>query len=266
MRLLYTFLLILPSLTFASSKPLYEFGVAGFIADLPDYPASDQKHTRYLMVPTFLYRGFVLRSDKKGARARFFKLDKLDIDLSLGGSLPASSKDNKAREDMDDLDTLLELGPRINYDFIDTEDELFSFQIPLRSVISTDIQHTEERGFRLAPQVSYEKRINEKYKYTLSYRLNYASEKLQDYFYEVQEKDATNRRNQFNAQAGYLGSDLAANLIYKKNTLAMIVGIRHSSYEDATNIKSPLYRVKEDTSIFFGFNWFYFQSKEKGSN
>ena len=41
-----------------SAKPLYEFGVFGGSAFLPDYPAADEGRLRSLAAPQMRYRGF----------------------------------------------------------------------------------------------------------------------------------------------------------------------------------------------------------------
>ena len=95
-------------------EPLYELGIAGGLGELPDYPGSDQKRIRYLVLPYFIYRGKVFRSDQKeGMRARFIRNEDIDLDMSAAGSFPASSADNDARRGMPDLDWLMELGPRL---------------------------------------------------------------------------------------------------------------------------------------------------------
>jgi outer membrane scaffolding protein for murein synthesis (MipA/OmpV family) len=264
MKLVSTiFLLFFCSLSLAQKKPLYELGVAGFVAQIPDYPAADQGRGRYLIVPTFLYRGFIFRSDKKGTRARFFKSDRWDIDLSLGASLPSSSDNNKTRRGMDDLDTLLELGPRANYEIYDSNKHSLSLEFPLRHVVSTNFQHTEEHGTRFTPEIDYKYKLSQQYKFSLSMKFNYASEGLHDYFYQVDIDDVTLSRPSYNATSGYLSRDISFNTIHYRKHIAIILGLRHSDYRDAANEKSPLFKSKEDSSIFIGFNYFWFQSDKK---
>lgn len=250
------------ALSSSLKKPLYEFGFAGFMAQIPDYPASDQTHTRSLAVPTFVYRGFIFRSDDKGARARFFKSDDWDIDLSLGAALPSSSDNNDARSGMDDLDTLLELGPRANYQVLKTQRSKIDLEFPTRLVISTDSQHTQQRGVRFAPEIEYKYQVNERYKISTSMRFNYGSQNLNDYFYSVSSSDTTKSRALYKAQAGYMGRDFNFNIINKREHLSVIFGIRHSNYEGSNNQKSPLFKSKEDSSVYLGFNYFYYQSKK----
>jgi outer membrane scaffolding protein for murein synthesis (MipA/OmpV family) len=262
MKYVFVIILLLISLNvFAEKKPLFELGVAGFVAHIPDYPAADQGRGRYLVVPTFLYRGFIFRSDKKGTRARFFKSDKWDIDLSLSASLPSSSDNNETRKGMADLDTLLELGPRVNYELFDNDIHALNLEFPLRHVISTDIQHTQEHGTRFTPEIDYKYKITPKYKLSLSMKLNYASEKLHDYFYQVDTPDSTNKRASYNATPGYLSRDISFNIIHYRKHMSIILGFRHSDYSGAQNEKSPLFKSNEDSTIFLGFNYFWYQSE-----
>lgn len=266
-KLIYLIILIYTACASVyAAKPLYEIGVAGFMGYLPDYPAANQGRYRSLAVPSFAYRGFIFRSDKKGTRARFFKSDKLDFDLSFGASLPANSENNDAREGMDDLDYLLETGPRVSMNLYKTSKHLIEVEFPLRFVISTDFQFTKERGYRFSPQLSYNYQFSETISFDINTRLSYGAEDLNDYIYEVTSEDATKFRQEYNAKAGYIGQSIGTNMLYKENHYAMIIGMRYSNYSKSANENSPLFKSKEDASIYLGFNYFLYQSEELAQN
>lgn len=81
----------------AHSKPLFEVGLAGG-GYLPHDPASDESYFRALAPPFVAYRSEFLRSDEKGLlRGRILSTERLELDVTLTGSLPADADDNEAR-------------------------------------------------------------------------------------------------------------------------------------------------------------------------
>ncbi len=264
MKLFLLLLVFIPAVGKAN-KPLYEFGAAMGMGYVRDYPGADQGRWRYIGVPSFIYRGHILRNDQRGTRARFFKNEKLDLDLSFGASFPANSKDNKAREGMDDLDWLAEVGPRINIKLLQTSTQTLRLELPIRFVFSTDFAFTQQRGQRFYPQIDLDQRIDDEYRLNLSFKMNWATEDLTDYFYQVEQKDVTLDRPEFDAKSGYVGSAVSLSLFYNDGRLLYGAGSRYSRFDGSTNQNSPLFKDKEALTVFFFFNYFFYQSKEKGS-
>ncbi|MBD64591.1 MAG: hypothetical protein CME62_05265 [Halobacteriovoraceae bacterium] len=259
-------LLLLPFtfITAKEAKPLYEWGVVGGVARTPHYPAAADSSTYYLTFPSFIYRGLTFRNDDKGFRARFLTTTNLDLDLSFGGSFPADSEDNKARSGMDDLDLLLEFGPRLSYILHKNNGHEWEIELPLRYVFSTDFNFTSHRGYRLQPQLDYRYKFFEYFILSMGYKLNYATEKLSDYFYEVDDKDIIpNIRERYNASAGYIGQDLSVSFMVRYFKFFGIIGVRTSQYHDASNEESPLFKSRENSSTFIAFNYFFYASEEK---
>ena len=115
-RLLAALLLVTPvgrSPAAETERPLLELGLAGAAGWFPDYPAAGQNHWQGIVLPFIAYRGEILRADETGVRGRFLRGDRVQLDVSLGGALPANSDDNNAREDMPDLDLMGEIGPNL---------------------------------------------------------------------------------------------------------------------------------------------------------
>lgn len=260
-----TTLIILMLLTFKvyAKKALYEFGLAGGTGLISDYPGSDERRLRTVFVPTFIYRGAIFKNDQRGTRALFYHSRAIDIDLSVGAALPADSSKNKARENMDDLDWLGEIGPRVNIDLYKKGPYLIEAELPLRYVFSTDFSFTQYRGLRLYPQIDIRRQLNSKLRLNISFKMNWATEEFNDYFYEVPIKDVTSNRARFNAKSGYVGQDITVFLTYRHEKTFYILGARHSNFKNSTNRASPLFRTDSDTAIYMAFNYFYFQSKKK---
>lgn len=250
------------SINIYSNLPLYEVGFIAGGAHVEDYPASNQSRVKSLSLPVFIYRGDILKNDQKGSRALFYENDRLSLDLSIGAAFSASSKDNDARKGMDDLDWLFELGPRLNYQLFKSESLSIEAELPIRFIYSTDFSFTKHRGQRLYPQIDFTKTINSKIKISTSYKLNWATEELQDYFYEVSEVDQTSTRKMYNAKGGYIGQSLSNFFSYKEENLYFAIGVKYTNYSNAANENSPLFKSKENLTLFVGFNYFFYQSNE----
>ena len=104
-------------------QPLWEIGAVGGGGWLPDYPAASQNHARAIALPYAVYRGEFLRLGDRGAARGIVYDDR----RGRGGSgprrgVPGRFRRQRAREGMDDLDYLLELGPRVRYRFLPEPD------------------------------------------------------------------------------------------------------------------------------------------------
>lgn len=244
--------------------PLFELGLASIFVYSPDYPASNESSPRILFVPTYAYRGGKIRTDRRGTRARFFKNKKIVLDLGTGFSLPASSKGNQAREDMDDLGFILELGPRLIYTFFENDTDSLLLLVPFRFAVTTDFSFTKAIGTRFNPELEYRRIFKEKYILKLGLETNFVSEKYADYIYEVETKFVTADRSRFNARDGYLGSSLTLAFIYRGSRFSYFTGLIYNRFDDSVNEESPLFKAKETTGVAFGINYFFHQSTRKG--
>lgn len=249
------------------SKHLIEVGTLQMGMNSPDYPASDQNHNHYLIVPFFHYSGKNVRSDSEGLfRYRFVDKDFYGIDLSFSGSFPAKSRDNALRNGMSDLVWLGELGPRFFYYFHRTPKHQWRLNIPLRAVVSTDFTTTNARGLVFAPGISsrHTQVFGTPLDWSFSWSFNYASQELMSYFYEVPRENATATRPEYGAKAGFLGTDIGTTLRMRKDNFIYFIGLKSSFHDGAANENSPMFRTKQNNSIHVGFVWIFFESKEKG--
>lgn len=81
-----------------------ELDVGYGFGSIADYPASDEYTNKFLTIPLFIYRGDVLKSDQEdGTRAELFKSTEIEVNLSFGARFNNDSQNNKAREDMPNL-------------------------------------------------------------------------------------------------------------------------------------------------------------------
>ncbi|MBT3306293.1 MAG: MipA/OmpV family protein [Alphaproteobacteria bacterium] len=250
------------------TEPLWEIGVGGAGAYAPHYPGAEQSQFRFLPFPWFTYRGKVFRSDDKGFRGRILKSDRIELDVSVRASLPVSSDDNDARSGMPELDWLGEVGPRLQINILKTGNKYrnarIDFELPLRSVFSTDLSDSFDwRGFVIAPSLSYRNRnINGTgFNLKISGEPIFASEKLMDYFYQVDSEYVTPNRSAFDAEAGYLGTRFSLGLNRKFGSRWTIgVHTNVQNYSGSKNSDSPLSFETTNFSALIGFKFALFQS------
>jgi hypothetical protein len=186
-----------------------------------------------------------------------------EVDLSFGGAFSADSEDNTARDGMPELDFLFEVGPQFiykvkDYSFDGGGNGRLNARLQTRAVFSTDFGRIDQRGYVVEPTLSYQQRgvLFDKTGLNVSFSASYASEKLQDYFYQVDGEFATDTRSQFNAKGGYLGSELSLGFSFPiaKNARGFLGGSAQF-HKGAANEDSPLYEDDVTFSFGAGFVW-----------
>lgn len=246
-----------PSALAQQPLPLWELGAAGFAASTPAYPGASDRVQRGLAVPYFIYRGKVFRADQEGIGARLFSSDRVELDLGLAGSLPASSDDVEIRAGMPDLGTLIEFGPRLNVTLArPTAGSRVRLQVPLRAVIELR-GGARRRGTIFEPSLSYELR-GERARWTMSTSASLVAgdRQIQRYFYEVAPAYATAERPAYAADSGLMLVRLGLSGTRLVTPDVRLFGfVRYENYASAANRDSPLLRKSSGASIGGGFAW-----------
>lgn len=255
-------------------RPVWEVGVLAAAFNSPEYPAAGQNQTNAIPAPYFIYRGETLRIGD-GSIARAVAIDKswYELDLSLAGSFNANSEDNEARAGMPDLDFIFELGPQLRLRLSKFEfeqhgkGELF-LNLQVRAAFSTDFSGIDKRGYVLQPVLSYRQRglLSEKTALSVSLSPTWATEKLQDYFYQVNSNFVTDQRQAYDAKSGYLGTDLSVGLSFNTTEYIRIFTFaRVSLHLGAVNTESPLFKDKSTYAFGVGMVWRLRESEERVS-
>jgi outer membrane scaffolding protein for murein synthesis (MipA/OmpV family) len=253
-------------------RPIWEAGAFIGVFNSPEYPAADQSQTNVIPSPYFIYRGETLRIGE-GAIARAVAVDSswYELDLSLAGSFNANSDDNPARNGMPDLDFIFELGPQLKVRLGQFEferqgkSELF-LNLQTRAAFSTDFSGIAHRGYVFQPQLSYRQRgwLSEKTALSISISPTWATERLHDYFYQVDSDFVTMDRASYDAKSGYLGTDLSLGLSFNAtDSMRIFVGGSISMHSGAANEDSPLFKDKSTYSLGLGMVWRLWESEEK---
>src|SRR5688572_23479143 len=143
---------VLSGLTAGSSRaeqlPLWEVGVGIAAISFPDYRGSNERQAWVLPYPYIVYRGEFLQADDRRKRGLFFKSDRIEIDVSVNGSVPVDSNENDARRGMPDLDATLEIGPALNALLMQSVDRKtrLELRLPVRAVLASDFSYVRQVG------------------------------------------------------------------------------------------------------------------------
>jgi outer membrane scaffolding protein for murein synthesis (MipA/OmpV family) len=248
--LVFLLSLLAPNIVWAEEfkDPLWEVGLVSAAFSGPSYPAADDETTAAFLSPFVIYRGDVFSVGDEGAlRALAFANDTLELDLSLGASLPADSEDDADREGMPDLDFLFEIGPQLIWhagrnNFRNWQG-IFDVKLRARSVIS--LVDFDTHGFLFEPAFVYE--LKSKTKRHLSWQadveLLFGNDRLNRYFYEVADEYANGPRTAYEADAGFMGAEIGIGLSYPVNEkLRLFIGGNVELYDGAANQDSPLFK------------------------
>jgi len=131
-----------------------ELGIAVGSLYYPDYIGSKTNNILNVPLPYIRYHSKFLSIDEDGVNSKLFGIDGLRLDLSLNGSLPASSK-SSVRKDMPDLDLTGEIGPKLLYNIFSQGVTQLEFELPFRAVLSTDFTSINYVGLVSNPQLKY---------------------------------------------------------------------------------------------------------------
>ena len=249
--------------------PLYEMGAGLLSVSFPDYPGASHSRQINLPFPSLTYRGEILRSKAdEGVRGRLFNNPLVELDFSADGSLASDVTDNKVREGMPDLKTVLEFGPGLIFHLKrPTLSNLLQvdLHLPLRYVFSTDLNSIQQLGATINPFISLqmENIFNPEDLFQLSIGMKYASEGLQDYYYEVAPQYQTALRPAFDAQPGLMEQSMSL-LIYQPITLKkglwIFGGLIRGNFRRAVNRDSTLLAKDINSSLVLGIYYNFYRS------
>lgn len=245
---------------------LWEVGIGGGGEYAPHYPAADESGLNGLALPYLIYRGDIFRlGDGSIAKGVFVETERVEFDVSLDASFDADSDDNKARRGMPDLDFLGEIGPQLTVVLREWPASRLEVELPVRAVFSTDFGDIDLRGYVFNPELSWRSRgVWEGAGVSVELGASFATEKLQAYFYEVGAGFAVPGRPAYDADGGYMGSELGVGVSFGVGERARVfVGGNAAYHGGAANEGSPLHRDEATFSVSAGFLWSLYESEER---
>lgn len=258
--------------------PLWELRVGASGLYAPDYPGSDHYQLRGVGAPLFVYRGERIRigGDEPNAAARAIAIQEraFELDLSVDAAYGADSSENDARIGMPDLHTQLEIGPQLTINLQDTgwtEEgrRRLRLLLPIRHVGATDFKNYEELGYIFQPALTYRRQFSGErmMSFSTTFALTFATEGVQDYYYEVDPAFATPTRPVYDAEGGYLGAHLqfsGRKEIFDNTHL--FVTYRMRSLDGAANQVSPLHRENLTHALSISLVWTALRSDQPARN
>jgi len=261
--LLLLALSLIPLCGHAREAPLWEVGAGVAFIDFPDYRGSDERHTYVLPVPYVVYRGEFLKVDRENVRGLFFKSDKAEVEVSLNGSVPVKSFDNRVRQGMPDLEPTLEVGPSLNLFLLHSEPKQTSFdlRLPVRPVIDINAKYF---GYVFQPQLDLDVHDiagNIGWNLGLAAGPIFADQRYHQRLYGVDPAYATAVRPAYTARGGYAGSQIISAL--SKHYPHYWVGgfVKWDTLHGAVFEDSPLVKSKQNFTAGFAVSWIFAESK-----
>jgi outer membrane scaffolding protein for murein synthesis (MipA/OmpV family) len=257
-----------PALAQTRGEPLWEagLGVAGLY--FPHYRGSDQSRGYALPAPYFVYRGEFLKADRHGLRGIFFKTDRIDLNLSVGASLPVYSDDNRAREGMSDLKPSVELGPSLDITAWRSADlrTKLDVRLPLRGAVTVE---SDPRfiGGQFFPHLNLDVQDPAGFGgWNLGLLAGpvFTDARYNRYFYDVARADATPARAAYESPGGgYAGMQFLVAL--SKRFPKFWVGgfARYDTLRGAEFEDSPLVTSKRYFATGMGISWILGESKQR---
>ncbi len=242
----------------AQNAEFVEVGGGLSMVDVPHYAGSDQSNFYIVPFPFFVYQSDKVSLNREGLKRHLKQTKNWDLDISFGGTLPLDSEENRARENMPDLDWVALGGPSINYRFFTEHDQRLFLKLPLHVGVATDFTKLDYVGWEFAPTLRFEKLIHTEestWRFISSASYFYHSQKFNNYYYGVPLEFATTDRPEYKANAGSGGYQGLFGITNRRGKYWAGAFFRYRTLSDAEFANSPL--VKRNDNWYFGLAFAY---------
>jgi outer membrane protein len=257
----------LVSLCGAEELPLWEAGLGFTGLSLPDYRGSDERHGYLWPLPYLVYRGDILRMDRKGMYGLLYHSQSLELNISLDGGVPVKSDRNTARRGMPNLDPTIQIGPSLEICLVRNcdADRAVQLRLPVRAGIASDFSRFTGIGFVTNPQLNFDFRNigpGGGWNFGFAFGPLFATERFHDYYYQVSPQYAIpNIRPSYDARSGYSGTLLVLALSKRFDHVWFGAFARYDELAGAVFENSPLMKIRYSYMGGFGFAWVFGQSE-----
>jgi outer membrane protein len=268
-RLVPVFLtLMFASFAYGEDNPLWELGAGFTVLDFPDYRGSDERTTYVLPIPYAIYRGTVLKADRDRVQGLFFETNRLNVQLSIRGSVPVDSSRNSARQGMPDLDPTLEIGPSLEVTLYEDyqSDIRVDLRLPARTVIATDFSHSHNVGWIFQPQINVDFRntpLGKDWNLGFAFGPLFGDKRYHNYYYGVEPQFATAQRPAYIAESGYAGAQATGAISRRFHRMWFGGFVRWDSVSGAVFESSPLIRQENNFTAGFAMTWVFKESQQR---
>ena len=255
---------LMASSAIAEQVSLWEIGAGAAYIDFPHYRGSDERQNYVLPIPYVIYHGDILKVDRQRVRGLLFHTEKVELDVSVNGSVPV--RNNGARQGMPDLDPTFEIGPALNISLYeaDSRHAQLELRLPLRAVIATDFSYLRDVGFMFQPQLNLD--VQDVFGQT-GWNLGmgagpiFTDRRYNQLFYGVDPAyEVLPNRPRYTAHGGYAGSQLVAALSKRFPSYWISGFVKWDMLQGAAFEGSPLVKRKETATYGFAVSWVFAES------
>jgi len=255
----------------SADKPLWEAGAGFTVLDFPDYRGSDERTSYVLPIPYAIYRGKLLKADRDRVRGLFFEADRVNMQLSIRGSVPVDSSTNSARQGMPDLDPTLEIGPSLELTLYRSADSdiRIDLRLPARTVIAIDFRHSHNVGWVFQPRINVDFRntlMGKGWDLGLAFGPLFGDKRYHNYYYGVEPEFATAQRPAYLAESGYAGARVTGSVSRRFKGMWLGGFARWDSVSGAIFEPSPLIRQQNNFTAGFAITWVLKESQRRVSD
>lgn len=247
----------------ADEQPLWELGVGVAPLSFPAYRGSRDRQNYVLPLPYVVYRGEVLKADRRGVRGLLVDTDRIELNVSVRGALPVDSDESDARRGMPDLDPTLQIGPSLEFLLAEDQQRRLRLKLPLRGVIATDFNDFETAGFLFHPHLDFTApKALAGWNLGINVGPIFATRDNHEYYYEVAPQFATADRPRFSPSGGYSGTAAIAGVSRRFDRFWAGAFLRYDNLSGAAFEDSPLAETDHALSTGFAIAWIFAQSKK----
>lgn len=234
-------------------KDSFSYGLGISVLSTPSYIGSSKQNTTVVPFPFIELKSKYINIDRDKIYNEFYKSKNTKIEFSLRGMLPTKSK-GTLREGMEDLDALLEIGPKLTYNIFKKENTQVNFEIPIRAAFSIGSSFAYQ-GLAGSLDLSYKNIIFKNYNLSFSTGLGFSDKKINNYYYEVNSKDVNTTRSEYHSKNGYSGLHNTFSITKRDEHFWYGGFLKHYYLDNAVFEKSPLVETKN--SLFYGLAFSY---------
>jgi MipA family protein len=248
----------------AEPRPVWELGAGVATIDFPLYRGAEERRSYLLPAPYVQYHGEFLRVDRERVRGLLLRHKRVELDLSVNGSLPVNSKDSRVRQGMPDLDPTLEFGPelQVHLYYDERKHTNLDLRLPVRPVFAVNLGRFDHVGLLAHPLLNLDVRNVLRSGWNLGLQAGwlYGDRGYHAYFYDVAAPYATAARPSYRANGGASGRQFTAALSRRRGDVWMGAFFRHDDLRSAVFADSPLVQRRETYSAGFAIAWVFARS------
>lgn len=238
---------------------ILEYGIGISSLRFPHYPGSDEFHTVTVPFPYLTYYSERVDLDGSSVRGRLWESGGWSVDVSTGGSLAVDADDNDAREGMDDLGWLAEIGPSLRYSpgwSRMSPSWQYRVSLPVRQAVEfkEDLE-INGQGWIVAPNVQVQRDFlwpSHRLEFQARASVRYASREYNQHFHGVGPAHARPDRPAYSADEGISSYTFSTGLSWRRQHWWIGGFVRYSDFSNSVVRDSPL--IRDERQAYFGLS------------